>query len=44
MLVFIVLDALPVVPGIINQTVKQTYDEPICYVGTALTELVFFSS
>ena len=32
------------VPGVKNQTGKQTYDDPICYAGTALTELVFFSS
>ena len=35
---------MPVVPGVKNQTMKQTYDDPTCYAGTALTELVFFSS
>ena len=34
---FIVVDARPVVPGVKNQTVKQTYDDSICYAGTALT-------
>ena len=27
-------------PGVKNQTVKQTYDDFICYAGTALAELV----
>ena len=27
-------------PGVKNQTVKQTYDDLICYAGIALAELV----
>ena len=38
---FVVLDALPVVPGVKNQTVKQINDDSICYAGTALAELVY---
>ena len=38
---FVVLDALPVVPGVKNQTVKQTNDDSICYAGTVLAELVY---
>lgn len=39
--VFLVLDALPVVPGVKNQTVKKTNDDSIFYAGTALAELVY---
>ena len=39
--VFLVLDALPVVPGVKNQTVKKTNDDSMRYAGTALAELVY---